>query len=98
MESNHFLTASRVYLLSKAIYKNLDADANEEVKRSVKVMVRTLNIFLPKTILSPPYQCQFVNHSFPWLYRKHSLWLHGNGTLSVISKHRSFKRAHDISS
>ncbi|KAG0055101.1 Golgi transport complex subunit 1 [Gryganskiella cystojenkinii] len=36
MESNNFLTASRLYLLSKAIYRNLEAEVDDEDKLSVK--------------------------------------------------------------
>ncbi|KAG0272016.1 Golgi transport complex subunit 1 [Linnemannia exigua] len=38
MENHSYLTASRLYLISKAIYKNLNADADEATNQSVKVM------------------------------------------------------------
>ncbi|KAF9117856.1 Golgi transport complex subunit 1 [Mortierella sp. 14UC] len=38
MENHSYLTASRLYLISKAIYKNLNADADKTTKQSVKVM------------------------------------------------------------
>ncbi|KAF9913049.1 Golgi transport complex subunit 1 [Linnemannia zychae] len=38
MENHSYLTASRLYLISKAIYKNLNADAVEASSQSVKVM------------------------------------------------------------
>lgn len=37
MENHSYLTASRLYLISKAIYKNLNADAEERANQSVKV-------------------------------------------------------------
>lgn len=39
MENHSYLTASRLYLISKAIYKNLNTDAEERNSQSVKVMV-----------------------------------------------------------
>ncbi|KAF9099503.1 Golgi transport complex subunit 1 [Mortierella sp. AD031] len=38
MENHNYLTASRLYLISKAIYKNLNADAEDSHHQSVKVM------------------------------------------------------------
>ncbi|KAF9953328.1 Golgi transport complex subunit 1 [Mortierella alpina] len=38
IESNSYLTASRLYLISKAIYKNLNAGLEEEEHQSVRVM------------------------------------------------------------
>ncbi|KAF9156881.1 Golgi transport complex subunit 1 [Linnemannia schmuckeri] len=38
MENHSYLTASRLYLISKAIYKNLNADAEERANQAVKVM------------------------------------------------------------
>ncbi|KAI8605867.1 hypothetical protein EDD21DRAFT_440001 [Dissophora ornata] len=38
MENHSYLTASRLYLISKAIYKNLNADMEDEDSKSVKVM------------------------------------------------------------
>ncbi|KAF9277130.1 Golgi transport complex subunit 1 [Mortierella alpina] len=38
IESNSYLTASRLYLISKAIYKNLNAGLEDEEHQSVRVM------------------------------------------------------------
>ncbi|KAF9928415.1 Golgi transport complex subunit 1 [Linnemannia zychae] len=38
MENHGYLTASRLYLISKAIYKSLNTDASEDDRQSVKVM------------------------------------------------------------
>lgn len=83
MESSSYLTASRLYLISKAIYNKLNAGTEGDAT-SVKVMVTTKEALTrtrkaaDKFIVAhtgPSHYVGFIKH------RKHFRWLDVNGML-----------------